>query len=337
MPIPDFSKLTLDTLARRARFQCSNPDCRIHTVGPHSEPEKATTIGEGAHIRGAKVGSARFDETMSDVTRAAITNAIWLCRNCHGEVDRDEAKYPAELLYVWRKKHEEHVSTELGTPGERARYEVEMARYNFLSGYPQIIHRIVLDKPEGWEWRLAAELMRHLNKPEFKRLRNLRAGHYFRPQPHIQIEEFPRWLVERTHIMSNLLGPLGHLFDRLTGSFGKAGEPADAEEMHDVCILIRDMLSEMVNHEEVLRFTNLPEECVELRAILMETIGRNAERLEELPVKLDEFIALIGTDHGGTKENPTVVTWIVPFETPKDFVQSFNKALSRFQRTLMMN
>lgn len=332
---PDFTKATLDILARRARFQCSNPDCRIHTVGPNTDPEKATTIGEGAHIRGAKAGSARYDATMSDVTRASITNGIWLCRNCHADIDRDEDKYQPNLLYAWRKKHEEYISIELGTPGERIRYEVEMAKFDFLRGYPEIIQRIAIDKPAGWEWRLAAELMRHLNKPEFKRLRNLRSGHYYRPHPRVRSDEFIGWVAERTHVMSNLIGPLVHLFDRLTKSFGKPGEPGDAEEMHDVCILIRDMLREIVDHEEALRFTNLPEEGGELRSILMDAIGQNAARLEELPAKLDEVIALIPTDHGGTEENPKVVTWIVPFEVSDGFVESFEDALLRYRRTLL--
>ena len=122
MAIPDFSKQMIETLARRARFQCSNPDCGAQTVGPNSDPNKATMIGEAAHVHGAKSGSMRYDVTMSDVTRAAITNGIWLCRNCHGKIDRDAVKYPVDLLFAWRKAHEDRVLRELGTPGDRIRY-----------------------------------------------------------------------------------------------------------------------------------------------------------------------------------------------------------------------
>ncbi|RVT84084.1 hypothetical protein DXV76_10310 [Rhodobacteraceae bacterium CCMM004] len=149
MANPDFSKRTIDTLARRARFQCSNPDCRAQTVGPNTDPEKATLIGEAAHIAGAKPGTARYDPAMSDVTRGEITNGIWLCRNCHGQTDRDEAKFPTELLFAWRKDHEERAARELGTRGDRIRHEIEMADLDFLAGYPAIIQRIVIDKPEG--------------------------------------------------------------------------------------------------------------------------------------------------------------------------------------------
>ncbi|QSW88265.1 MULTISPECIES: hypothetical protein [Flavobacterium] len=43
---PDFNKTTIDTLAKRAGYKCSNPDCRVNTIGPNSDPEKSTKIGE---------------------------------------------------------------------------------------------------------------------------------------------------------------------------------------------------------------------------------------------------------------------------------------------------
>lgn len=330
MAIPDFPRQTIEMLARRARFQCSNPDCAAQTIGPNSDPDKATLIGEAAHIRGAKPGSSRYDPAISDVTRAEITNGIWLCRNCHGQVDRDAMRYPAELLFAWRKEHEDRVLRELGSRGERIRRTVEMGNLEFLLGYPQIIQRIVMDKPEGWEWRFVAELMRHLNKPELKRLQNLRAGHYFRPTLRVGTNEFISWLNERTHVTSNLIRPFTHLFERLTLSFGAPGKPGNIEEMHDVCILIHGMLAQMVDHEEILEFTQLPSEAEELRTILQDIVGQNVAGLAALPEKLDEMVAMIGTDHGGTKENPRIITWRVPFSVPADVNQQFEAALDRY-------
>ena len=329
---PDFSKSTIDTLARRARFQCSNPDCGAHTVGPNSDPAKATTIGEAAHIMGAQPGAARYDAAMSDATRAAVTNGIWLCRNCHGQIDRDATRYSAELLFAWRKDHEDRVARELGTRGDRIRHETEMAALDFLSSYPAIIQRIVIDKPEGWEWRFVAELMRHLNKPQLKRLRNLQSGHYYSPQPRVQRDQFLGWITERTHVMSNLVGPLAGLLDRLNTSWGAPGEPGDIEEMHDVCILIRDALAAIVDLEESLHFAHIPEEGEAVRSVLMNAIGPNAARLAEIPDKLDEAVAMISTEHGGTAEEPLIIHWTLTFELPKDFNKRFDEALRRYQR-----
>lgn len=98
--IPDFSPKTIDTLAKRAGYLCSNPDCRARTVGPNSEPDKATIIGEAAHIYGARPGAVRFNPKMTDVARAEITNGIWLCRNCHKIIDRDPDDHPFDLLFT---------------------------------------------------------------------------------------------------------------------------------------------------------------------------------------------------------------------------------------------
>lgn len=334
MATPDFSKSTIEILAKRARFQCSNPDCGAQTVGPNSDPTKATMIGEAAHIMGAQPGAVRYDVAMSDVTRAAITNGIWLCRNCHGQIDRDARKYPAELLFAWRKDHEDRVARELGTRGDRIRHETEMAFLGFLSGYPHIVQRIVIDKPDGWEWRFVAELMRYLNKPHFKRLKNLQAGHYYKFQPRVQRDQFLHWMQERTHVMSNLVRPLAGLMNRLTTSWGAPGEPGDIEEMHDVCILIRDALAAIVDLEESLHFANIPEEGEAIRMVLMNALGPNVEKLAEIPEKIDEAVAMIGTDHGGTVEAPRIVHWTLSFVLPDDFNERFNKALRQYQREI---
>lgn len=288
-------------------------------------------IGEAAHILGAQLGSARYDGAMSDATRSAITNGIWLCRNCHGKIDRDAAKYPAELLFAWRKDHEDRAARELGTPGDRLRYETEMAPVQFLASYPPIIQRIAIDKPVGWEWRFVAELMKHLNKPLLKRLNNLQAGHYYNPQPRVQDDQFLGWVTERTHIMSNLIGPLGPLMARLTASWGAPGEAGDIEEMHDVCILIRDALAAIVNFEETMHFAHIPEEGEDIRAILKNAVGRNAKKLADLPGKLDEVVAIIGTDHGGTVEEPLILHWTLDFELPDDFSERFTRALRKYE------
>ncbi|MDX8355571.1 hypothetical protein [Cognatiyoonia sp. IB215182] len=212
-----------------------------------------------------------------------------------------------------------------------------MAQLDFLAGYPAIVQRIVIDKPDGWEWRFVAELMRHLNKPQFKRLKNLQAGHYFNPQPRVEEDQFIGWMVERTHIMSNLVGPLTGLMDRLTASWGEPGEPADLEEMHDVCILIRDALAAIVDFEESLYFAQLPEEGESIRQVLKNAVGPNAARLAEIPEKLDEMVEMIDTDHGGTLEEPLIVHWTFPFDLPEGFNERFDMALREYERAMQFS
>jgi hypothetical protein len=106
---PDFSDNTKKTLANRAGQICSNPDCKRATSGPHSDKNKATNLGKAAHIKGAREGSARYDSKMTDKERCDISNGIWLCLECADKIDKDEIKYPVELLVEWKKKHEKWI------------------------------------------------------------------------------------------------------------------------------------------------------------------------------------------------------------------------------------
>jgi hypothetical protein len=110
----DFSKSTIDTIFRRAGGMCSNPECSVLTSGPAEDVSKAVVVGEAAHIYGARSGSARFVPEMSPVERSDITNAIWLCRNCHKQVGTDVRRYSADLLFEWRHAHEKAVTNRLG-------------------------------------------------------------------------------------------------------------------------------------------------------------------------------------------------------------------------------
>lgn len=98
----NFAKKTIDTLAQRVGFICSNPVCKAHTVGPNSQPDKATRIGKAAHVSAASNGGPRFREALSPAERSHISNGIWLCANCADLIDKDEAKYTIEVLNTWK-------------------------------------------------------------------------------------------------------------------------------------------------------------------------------------------------------------------------------------------
>jgi hypothetical protein len=106
----DFSTRIIANLAKRANYICSNPDCRKPTAGPHSNPEKAMSIGVAAHICAASPGGPRYDPSQTPEERASIENGIWLCQDCSVIIDRDPAKHPADLLRKWKREHEEWVS-----------------------------------------------------------------------------------------------------------------------------------------------------------------------------------------------------------------------------------
>lgn len=329
---PDFSKTTIDLLAKRAAFICSNPDCRAWTIGPNSDVTKATSIGEAAHIYGARSDALRYDPQMSDMARAEITNGIWLCRNCHGKVDRDAHKYPTELLFKWREEHDRHIASSLGN-SERMRFDLEEARLREFADYPPIVRRIVIDKPEGWEWRLTAELLRHLNRPIFRKLRDLQAGLYTRPLERIDGNALP-WVTARLSEMQKLTPPLEKLLERLNESWGPPGVPGDAAQIHHTCCLLRDAVQQIVTHEERLWFADVDEDFEPIVGLLKDCVGSQVLKLESIPDSLDEVVGLLDTVQSGTGEEPTVIRKIVTFDLPDRWEDQMQRELKRLERKL---
>lgn len=98
----NFTNKTIDILAKRVGYICSNPECRKHTAGPNSEKNKATIVGISAHITAASVGGPRYDATLTPEERKDIDNGIWLCTNCAKIIDKDPGKFPVKTLNEWK-------------------------------------------------------------------------------------------------------------------------------------------------------------------------------------------------------------------------------------------
>lgn len=321
-------------MGKRSGLFCSNPVCRVSTVGPNTDPASTTSIGECAHIHGARLGTARFLNEMSDLARAEITNAIWLCRNCHKKADRDEEKYPAELLFAWRDEHDRYVGENLGTSNDGIRFDLKEKQLDQFEGYPPIIRRIVLDQPDGWEWRLTGELMRHLNRPLFRKLNDLDATLYLQPLEQVVDEAAPAWLQLRISEMSKIVTPISPLISRLSESWGEPGQPGDIDEIHHICLLIRDWLEQVIQHEERLYFVSVSEAFHPVIDLLKSIVSSQAEKLSEVPDMMDEIVSLIGSDHEGTEEEPLVVRKVIDFELPDGWIRQIERELKRAYRKL---
>jgi len=119
MPRDNFSKKTINLLAERVGFLCSNPACGCHTVGPNQQDNKSTRIGKAAHITAAAPGGPRFEYGLAPALRAGIANGIWLCSNCADLIDKDQQAYSAPLLRVWKENAELKMSQSI-----KAIYEI---------------------------------------------------------------------------------------------------------------------------------------------------------------------------------------------------------------------
>lgn len=328
---PDFSKNTIDILAKRAAYKCSNPDCRVNTVGPNSDPEKSTKIGEAAHIFGARIGSKRYNPDMTDSARAEITNSIWLCRNCHKLIDTDEIKYSSSVLFAWREKHEEYIASTLGNSTDQIIYEEKISILADFKEYPPIIKRIILDKPDAWEWRLTAELMRFFNNPLYRKLNDLKGGLYLKSITSIESDKAFTWIQDRLDEISRIATPASGLLERLTESWGKPGEPGDIKEIHHVTKLIRDYLEHVILFEEKIHFVKVPEEYQRLVFLLRDLIGSQVTKLSSIPSDLDEVVTL-ATKHRDENSEFKEIRKEFVFELPQNWEKEFNKELQKLKK-----
>ncbi len=62
-------------------------------------------IGEAAHIVGERPESARHDESLSEEQRNHYDNLIYLCRDHHAQIDKQEAEFPVDRLHQIKTEH----------------------------------------------------------------------------------------------------------------------------------------------------------------------------------------------------------------------------------------
>lgn len=112
----DFSESVKQVLKDRVGGFCSNPDCRISTVGPNSDYNKRTSIGIAAHITAAAEGGPRYNPELSKKQRTSVENGIWLCASCANLIDKDPINYTVELLKYWKSQAELEQKIRLQNP-----------------------------------------------------------------------------------------------------------------------------------------------------------------------------------------------------------------------------
>ncbi|OZY86033.1 HNH endonuclease [Cellvibrio mixtus] len=264
-----FKHADILTLSKRAANQCSNPSCGAITSGPSGDPSGSINIGEAAHIFGANPGSARFDLEMAPSERSSINNAIWLCGNCHKIVDDDPAKFPAGLLFEWQRDHERRIARELGKSSAdiRRRYEdrhlEEFGRLSYLA------ERIILEKGDFWEYRLTVEVLRYEVEPIKQRWMALTNGLYVKPVVRIDEGTFFNWAQGKVNELSKIIGAFDGLTNReLVASWGPRGVPGNDMHIVTTCRLYRELCVSTLDWEESIRFSSVPEECVEMHNYL---------------------------------------------------------------------
>jgi phage baseplate assembly protein W len=146
----DFPQKTKRALAQRANYRCSH--CGIATSGPGEEsPDAVVSIGVAAHINAAAPGGARYIEAMTPQERSHITNGIWMCATHSVLIDRDRARYAAELLKKMKLEHEQRVSREISG------VSVVAGQNDFVALGPDLVFSGELTGTSANEWRVRVD------------------------------------------------------------------------------------------------------------------------------------------------------------------------------------
>jgi len=103
----DFTQPTIEIIARRAGYRCSNPNCGRQTFGPSSQPAETVNIGVAAHITAASERGPRRDPTLTPEQRRHPDNGLWLCQVCAKLIDSDASYYTIALLHRWKDQAEQ--------------------------------------------------------------------------------------------------------------------------------------------------------------------------------------------------------------------------------------
>lgn len=328
--VGDFSKETILTLSKRAALLCSNPDCGVLTSGPDSEGTGAINIGEAAHIYACAAGAARYNPLLGLGEVSDITNGLWLCCNCHKQIDDDEKRFQAELLFEWRRQHEQEILKRVGSKNDIIRDKIKNDQLRPFENTTYLAQQIVLDKPKFWEYKLTLEILRTELEVVQSRWRDLKHGLYVRKSINIPFDGLTNWLTAKFEDSINIAGAFKELISvEMNQAWGPPGKPGDEKEILRVCRLIVSAANNFLEWEEDLRFSRTPEEFREIQNFLQGTAGAQLDEMMRIPIELAKIFEL---------ENPTGTYKVdLVFTLPENFSEDFNTIINRCMARYVAN
>jgi hypothetical protein len=279
-----FKQAVVVTLAKRAANRCSNPVCGALTSGPADDPLGSVNVGEAAHIYGANPGSARYDAAMESADRSAITNAIWLCGNCHKLVDDDPGRYPAGLLFEWQREHERRVAEQVGKAGAAARQRYEQRHLEEFGRLSYLAERIILEKGDFWEYRLTAEALRFEMAPVIRRWEALKRGLYMKPNHRIEKMGCASWVQTRIAEILQMSQAFSELMNvEFARAWGEPGIAGSDIAIVSTCRLFSEMCASVIAWEEEVRFAQVDEIFGEVRRLFVGIAGHLIDESAKVP------------------------------------------------------
>lgn len=323
-----FKQSVIVTLAKRAANRCSNPNCGAITSGPTEKPNGSVNVGEAAHIYGANPGSARYDPDMTSADRSAITNAIWLCSNCHKLVDDDPIKYPVGLLFEWQKEHERRTAKEVGKVAAEVRQRYEKRYLEELGRLSYLSERLITEKGDYWEPLLTAEVLRYETAPIIQRWNALQRGLYVKPFVRVKKEDSFEWVSDKLEEVSKISQAFEKLLNKeFSRAWGPPGTAGSAMDIVTTCRLFSEVCASALAWEESVRFARVDECFKEVCDLLAGITATLLDQVEKMPKFLVDTIS--------SKPTSGIYELIIKLTPPDDewsdkFYQALKQAKEKF-------
>lgn len=326
---PEFAKPVVDLVAKRAAYFCSNPDCGCLTVGANSHPEKATLVGEAAHIFGARCGSFRFRPEMTDAERAASTNALWLCSLCHTKIDKDEIIYPSDLLFMWKIKRENSSTQMSGNAGEILRSEYNAEEMRAFNDLPIYARQLIVTKPDKWEYFLTAELMLHYLKPTMQKKYELEFGLYTVKNLNLPNFEFLTWIQMKFAEVVQVCAALLKVLNEFQKSWGPTGVSGDPHRIKRNCELYSKCGQRFLELAEEVTFAKHPEHFEGIRELFVAGALHPLKEFEFLPQRLRALVDSV--------EQDGVYRLEMLIELPEGWEDEMSNAVAEAERRVLLD
>jgi hypothetical protein len=260
---------------------------------------------------------------MTPEERSSIANGIWLCNGCAKLVDDDESRFSVEVLYEWKRQHEESIGEQLGAPpGETERRRI-LARA-FENDGPAAI-QIVLDRPDNWPALLAIELLREMIWPIRQELLDLRRGVAPFLSRTVELKDVPAWIRERMNDLKRCVTAIVKLVCEDLQEALRRTAHSDPLHIRTVCERVRRVCHALLEWEREVDRRLLPYELDDLRPKMHGWTDNMFAQLERMPEEMFKPFR----EQGAPTETVTVR---IVFAVPADMDRVCNELLTRFDK-----
>lgn len=207
-----------------------------------------------------------------------------------------ELHLPSDLLGITAGTYDadhSNIRAALGPFCNQVREELQKFVYvnlEDLAVEKHSIKKIAVERPDGWEFKLASALIKDRFAKINEGYAELDRGVRFKKTKRLNIKEFYAWYADTLNDFIRLMNLFKSTFDNeLMPSFGAPGEPGDIKEMRRAVDHLYDAGSALLEWESELQSIRPPENVVEAKEIMKDWSKIITSEIEKFPKAIDEF------------------------------------------------